>query len=200
MKYAVLGIPGVGKTSVVKGVIEKTGVNHVHWGSLSKKIAKEQGLIQNIDELRRLDVDLQRKIKMEVSREIERIANNSQKDILIETHAAIKTPQGYMPGLTLDEIQRVRPDVFIVIEASPEMVFQRRLLDESRWRRDDITIQDVEDSLEVTRQMAMTFAVLATATVRFVENREGDLDYAINKIIELIEAGHIQGEERLGAI
>ncbi len=200
MKYVVLGIPGVGKTSVVKGVIDKTGVNHIHWGNLSKKIAMEQGLIENIDELRKLDVDLQRKIKMEVSKEIEKLVKKSSKDILIETHAAIQTTQGYMPGFTLDEIQRVRPDVFLVIEASPEMIFQRRLKDGSRWRKDDLTILDVKDSLAVTRQMAMTFAVLATATVYFVENKEGDLDYAVHKIVELIEAGRIQGGARLGAI
>jgi len=105
-----------------------------------------------------------------------------------------------MPGLDLRTIKALDPDVFVVIESSPELVFQRRLLDESRVRKDDLTIDDVKESLRVTRQMAMTYSVLASGTVVFVDNKEGDVDYAVNKIVELIELGRVSEDDIFGAI
>ncbi len=199
MKYIVFGIPGVGKTSVISSVVEKTAIKHIHWGDLSKEVATKKGLIHDVDELRRLDLNTQIEVKKEVVQEIINSAN-SGSDVLIETHAAIKTPQGFMPGLDLRTIKALDPDVFVVIESSPELVFQRRLLDESRVRKDDLTIDDVKESLRVTRQMAMTYSVLASGTVVFVDNKEGDVDYAVNKIVELIELGRVSEDDIFGAI
>lgn len=199
MKYIVFGVPGVGKTSVMKGVVEKTGINRVHWGDLSKDIAVANNLINDIDELRKLDLESQLKVKEMVVNRILEESSSASGDMVIETHAAIKTPQGFLPGLEMRTIQRLDPDVFIVVEAKPELVFQRRLLDETRTRKDDLTIDEVEESLRVTRQMAMTYSVLASGTVLFVENKEGDLDYAIGRVTELIEKGRVSQNE-LGAI
>lgn len=199
MKYVVFGVPGVGKTSVIKSVVEKTGVKRVHWGDLSREIATEQGLIKDIDELRKLELNAQLKVKELVVNKIIAEAYSAENDIMIETHAAIKTPQGFLPGLEMKTIQQLDPDVFVVIEAKPELVFQRRLLDEARTRKDDLTIDEVEESLRVTRQMAMTYAVLASGTVLFVENKEGDLEHAVDKVTELIQKGRVEQVE-LGAI
>ena len=198
MKYVVFGVPGVGKTSVIKKVIERTTIKHIHWGDLSFEIAKEKGMAGDRDELRTLSIEEQNEVKIAVEEKIAEITAN-EKDSLIETHAAVKTPQGYMPGFSINTINKIKPDVFIVVEAEPEFVFQRRLLDDSRWRKDDTTLAAVEESLRVTRNMAMTNAVLAVGTVVFIENKEGDLDYAVDRIVELIEKGKLQ-MDHLGAI
>ncbi|MBD3279914.1 adenylate kinase [Candidatus Dojkabacteria bacterium] len=198
MKYVVFGVPGVGKTSVIKGVTEKTAINHIHWGDLSFEIAQEKGFVQDRDEVRRLNLEKQYEVKVAVGERIAEMTNDG-KDALIETHAAVKTPQGYMPGFSINTINRVKPDTFIVIEADPEFVFQRRLMDSTRWRKDDTSLSDVEESIRVTRNMAMTNAVLAVGTVVFIENKEGDLDYAVNRIVELIEQGRLK-MDHLGAI
>lgn len=199
MLYIVFGVPGVGKTSVIRGLIEKTGIKHIHWGNLANEIATREGLIENIDELRELSLEKQNRVKKLVVGQIIQEAKTSQGDLLIETHAAIKTPQGFMPGMDMRTIQELDPDVFIVIQAKPEIVFQRRLLDESRQRKDDLTIEEVNESLSVTRQMAQTYAVLASGTVFFVENKEDQLEYAIEKLEELIVKGRV-GDGELGAI
>lgn len=184
MKYVIMGLPGVGKTSVVKEVLNKTNLKHLHWGNLSEKVAKEMGVIKNIDELRNSDPQKQIDVRNEVVKEILEVARNG--DILIETHAALKGPHGYFPGLTQEIIKEINPDVFIVVEAGAEFIMKRRKGDKTRERKDDITLWDVEESIFVTRSMVSTYAVLAEGTVFFVENKEGDLDYAVNRIVELV--------------
>ncbi len=199
MKYVVFGVPGVGKTSVVKEVVSRLNLTHIHWGDLSKEVALKQGLINEVDELRKLDLKQQLQIKELVVQEILNVAKQTDGELIIETHAAIKTPQGFLPGLEMKTIKSLDPDVFIVVEADPELVFQRRLLDKERSRNDDVTIKEVRESLRVTRQMAMTYAVLSSGTVLFVENKENELEFAVDKITKLIKQGLVY-QEGLGAI
>jgi len=185
MRYIIFGNPGVGKTSVVNGVLKKTGVTHIHWGDLSFEVAKEKELITDKDELRHLDLHTQQEVRKEVTKKI--LATSEQNEnILIETHAAVKTPQGYWPGLSRQTLENLEIDVFIVLSAKPEHIFERRLKDTTRERKDELTIEAVEDALNITNQMAITYAVLSGGTFIEIENKEGDLDYSVNMISKLI--------------
>ncbi len=188
MKYVIFGVPGVGKTSVVNGVLERTGIEHIHWGDLTMDVALEKGLIKDRDEIRKLNIEQQKDIRKEVSQKIFEISQNHD-DVLVETHAAVKTPQGYWPGLSLPTLERFAPDVFIVLNAKPEIVFERRLKDTSRWRKDEVTIENVKEAMSITRQMVINYAVLTSGTFIEVENKQGDLEHAVGIISELVEAG-----------
>ena len=188
MKYIVFGLPGVGKTSVINKVIEKTNIHHIHWGDLTMELALKRGFIKNRDEIRNLNIEEQKEIRRGVTKQIYEISLE-HPNVLIETHAAVKTPQGYWPGLSLLTLQRFKPDVFIVLSAEPEFIFERRLKDTSRWRRDEVTIQSIKKALDITRQMAINYAVLVSGTFIEVENKQGDIDYAVNIISELIQTG-----------
>jgi adenylate kinase len=188
MKYIIFGIPGVGKTSVVEGVIARTGIKHIHWGDLTVEVAAEMKIIKDRDEIRNLNIEKQKEIRKVVAKKIFDISQ-TEKNILVETHAAVKTPQGYWPGLSIRTLERFTPDVFIVLSASPELIFERRLKDESRWRKDEVTIESVNEALNITREVVVTYAVLTSGTFIEVENKLDDLNYAINIISELIEKG-----------
>lgn len=188
MKYVIFGVPGVGKTSVVKGVLERTGIKHIHWGDLTMDVALEKGVIKNRDEIRMLNIEQQKDIRKEVSQKIFEISQNHD-NVLVETHAAVKTPQGYWPGLSLSTLERFSPDVFIVINAQPEFVFERRLKDTSRWRKDEVTIESVREAMSITTQMVINYAVLTSGTFLEVENKQNDLNFAVDIISELVEVG-----------
>ncbi|KKQ34829.1 MAG: Adenylate kinase [candidate division WS6 bacterium GW2011_GWA2_37_6] len=191
MIYVVFGVPGVGKTAVVDKVIEQTGIKHVIWGDLTEEYMVKNKMIEDRDEMRKLDIRQQRPIQIEVAEEIVKMSKgsegqNTDTDILIETHAAIKTPQGYWPGMNFDVFTKIKPDIFIVIEAAAKNILSRRQKDETRERKDDLNLQAVEDHLQITRDMASTFAVLTGGTVFYVENKEGDVGYAVGKIVEMM--------------
>lgn len=185
MKYVIFGIPGVGKTSVVNGLVEKTSIKNINLGSLLTEIGKELGLIENRDELRKLNFKLQQKIRKAT---VERIINLHEKygDILLDTHAAIKTKQGYLPGFDKYMLENLNPDVFIVVWAKPEDIINRRKGDESRDRDAD-TAEQIADGIRITKQMATTYAVLAGATYSEVENMEGKLEDTINTLEKIVK-------------
>lgn len=186
MKYVIFGIPGVGKTSVVNGVVEKTGIKNINLGDLLTEIGKEMGLIENRDELRKLNFKLQQKIR---KGGVERIIDLHEKygDILLDTHAAIKTRQGYMPGFDNYMLETLNPDVFIILWAKPEDIVSRRSGDNSR-ERDEDSIEEIAEGIRVTRQMASAYAVLASATYVEIENKQGELETSIEKFNQIFTA------------
>ena len=195
MKYIIFGLPGVGKTSVVNGVLERTKIKHIHWGNLSFEVAKRMGLVKDVDELRQLDLDKQKEVRKEVTAEIDKISKEYD-DILVETHAAVKTPQGYWPGLSKSTLDRIDFDVFIVLTADPGVIFERRLKDESRWRKDEVTIDSIREAISISKQMAITYSVLCSGTFIEVENRQNDMNHAVDAISELIERGRVSSLDR----
>lgn len=181
------GIPGVGKSSITKPVVEKLGIERIHWGHIAFEIAKEKNIVDNIDMLRRQNLNIQKEIQSEsVDRIVEQISKNPDRNYLIETHAALKTPQGYLGGLNQDSIEKIKPEVIIVYEAEPGHVYHRRMVDPTRDRSDDTTIDEVKLNLDITRHYAANFAVLAAGTLFIITNKEGDLDYAVGRTTEAL--------------
>ena len=95
-----IGIPGVGKTTLLTKIVEilknhKKNVHMVSYGTLMFEVAKENDLT-NRDELRRLPVFEQQRLQKAAA---EKIASHTEEIIIIDTHAFINSPEGYYPGL-----------------------------------------------------------------------------------------------------
>lgn len=188
MLAVIFGINGVGKTSVVQNVLKNTDFERIHWGSVSEKLAKERGLIENIDQIRKLNVKVQKELQSEAAKSISELVNsNPGKNYLLETHSALKTPQGFLPGFNQEILNLLKPGIFIVIEADANAVFQRRQNDTTRTRDDDASIEDVQKNLEATRWYASTFAVMSAATLFIVENKQGDVNFAAEEITKMLK-------------
>ena len=67
------------------------------------------------------------------------------------------------------------------------MIWERRQADLSRIRTDDKSLFDVKMNLEIARSNASSFAVMAGATLAIVENRQGDIQYASDRIISYLK-------------
>lgn len=188
MLAVIFGLPGVGKSTVVKEVMKKIDIERIHWGHFAEKLAIEKGLIKNIDELRKIEVIKQKSLQFEVIAQIMSVIDtHPHKHYIIETHSALKTQQGYLPGFNAMILDRVRPDIFIVVESDAESIWERRQNDPSRKRDDDLSLFDVKMNLETTRYFASAFAVESGATLAIVENKQGEVEYAANKIVEYIK-------------
>jgi adenylate kinase len=181
-----IGIPGVGKTTLLSKIVEilknhKKNVHMVSYGTLMFDVAKENGLTDR-DELRKLSVSEQQRLQKVAA---EKIASYTEEIIIIDTHAFINSPEGYYPGLPEHVLKIIKPTNFVSVSAKPEEIYNRRMKDDTR-NRDKITLANIKKELDVQSGMISACAVITGAPVRHVLNGEGKVEEAAAKIINAI--------------
>ena len=185
-KVVIVGIPGVGKTTLVTKVVElikqKDKSASVHsYGTEMLEQAKNIG-VNSRDELRTLPVDKQKELQKLAA---EKISNLNDDVIFIDTHAFISTKAGFYPGLPNYVIQIIEPTNFIAITASPDEIHERRIKDDTR-QRDDITIEQIKKELAVQDAMLSSCSVLSGSPMKVIFNHEGNIDEAAKNVIDTI--------------
>ena len=185
-KVIIVGIPGVGKTSLVTKVVElikaKNKTTSVHsYGTVMLELAKDFG-VKDRDELRTLPVEKQKKLQRLAA---EKLASLNDDVIFVDTHAFISTKAGFYPGLPNHVIQIMEPTNFIAITASPDEIHNRRIKDETR-NRDTISIEEIKKELAVQDAMLSSCSVLSGSPMKVIFNHEGNIEEAANNVIETI--------------
>ncbi len=185
-KIILVGIPGVGKTSLLTKIVEYLKnknkiVSVINYGTLMFNVAKENGM-KDRDCLRKLPVLEQQELQKIAA---EKIALDNAEIIIIDTHAFISSPEGYYPGLPEYVLKIIKPTNFVSVAAKPEEIYNRRMKDESR-DRDKITLINIRKELEYQTGMISACAVITGAPVRHILNGEGKIDEAADKVINAI--------------
>ena len=185
-KVVIVGIPGVGKTSLVTTIVEKlsdTGiaVSVQSYGTLMFAEAKSSG-VKDRDELRKLPVEKQKELQKNTA---EKISSLTDDIVFIDTHAFISTTEGFYPGLPNQVIQIIQPTHFIAISARPEEIYNRRMKDETR-NRDKISIESIKKELAIQDSMLSTCSVLSGSPMKVILNNEGKIEEAANNVIKAI--------------
>ena len=171
----VTGIPGVGKTTVMKQAAEGIDIEFVTFGSVMIDIAKEIGLVKDRDEMRKLTLEQQKDLQI---RSAEKVA--SMGDVILDTHCTVKTPKGYMPGLPEWVLKKLKPTAIVVVEADPDEIFNRRAKDATR-NRDPDSEEEIAEHQQINRAAAMSYATLTGATVKIVFNHDDAIDEAVKQ-------------------
>ena len=177
----VTGIPGVGKTTVMKKAAEGMTVEFVTFGTVMADMAIEMKLVKNRDEMRKLNLDQQKKLQIKSAEKVASMGN-----VILDTHCTVKTPKGYMPGLPEWVIKRINPTAIIVVEADPEEIYNRRANDPSR-NRDPDTIEQITEHQMINRATAMAYAALSGATVKIVFNHDDAIDAAVKQAAPVLK-------------
>jgi adenylate kinase len=185
-KIILVGIPGVGKTTLLTTMVEilkdhKKNVVVINYGSLMFDVAKENGLTDR-DQLRKLSVSEQQRLQKLAA---EQISSHEEEVVIIDTHAFINSPEGYYPGLPEHVLKIIKPTNFVSVSAKPEEIYNRRMKDDTR-NRDKITLANIKKELDVQSGMMSACAVITGSPVRLVLNGEGKIDEAADKIIKAI--------------
>lgn len=185
-KVVVVGIPGVGKTTLVKKIAEiikerNKSVNVTNFGTIMFEVAKENGM-ENRDELRKLPISEQKKLQKNAANKLSQIEDDV---LIIDTHAFIRTSEGFNPGLPSYVLQIIEPTHFIIVTAKTEEIYNRRMKDETR-SRDKVTIRSIKKELDIQSAMMSACSILSGSPLAQVQNNEGKLEEAANKIIEAI--------------
>ena len=185
-KVVLVGIPGVGKTTLLSKMVEviknhDKSVSVMSFGTLMFEVAKKNGL-KDRDELRKLPVTEQQSLQKIAA---EKIALQTEQVVIIDTHAFINSSEGYYPGLPEHVLKIIKPTNFVSISAKPEEIYNRRMTDGSR-NRDKITLTIIKTELEIQSGMISACAVITGSPVKHILNREGKIDEATDKIIKAI--------------
>ena len=103
-------------------------------------------------------------------------------DVVVDTHASILTPSGFMPGLPEWTIRALNPNIIVLVEATAQEIAGRRSKDPSRLRDAD----DIDMHQKVNRDYAATAASIVGATVSIVENHDDEVDIAVEQFRKVL--------------
>jgi adenylate kinase len=186
-KVIIVGIPGVGKTTLVSKIVEilraKQKSISVHsFGTVMLEEAKKNG-IKDRDELRKLSMEKQTNLQKIAA---QKIASLQDELVIIDTHAFISTNAGFYPGLPNHVLQIIKPSNFISVSARPEEIYNRRMKDSTR-NRDLVSIESIKKELSVQDAMLSSCSVLSGSPMKTVLNAEGKVDEAAQTVIDAIE-------------
>jgi len=187
----VTGIPGTGKTTIcneLRRLAERSGkrVTVLNYGTIMVELAKERGKPTHRDDVRKSKLSFQRNLQLEAAERISKImADKTGDSFVIDTHMIVRTTDGYWTGLPIEVLERLNPDLFVLVEAEPNEVLARRFRNPSR-RRDRALRDEVMEELAFSRNMAAACSVLTGAPVKIVKNPSGKQVEAAEEILKLL--------------
>ena len=183
----ITGIPGVGKSTITRIALKRTRVKFrlVNFGDLMFEEAVKAGLVKHRDEMRKLEPRTQKELQLKAAQRIVEIAR--KEPVLLDTHATIKTPVGYLLGFPREVIEVINPNFIVIIEATPSEILGRRLRDLKR-DRDVETEEQIERHQDLNRAAAISYAMHSNALVKIIENHEDKgLEEAVNELVKVLD-------------
>ena len=185
-RVVVVGIPGVGKTTVISRTAEilkqrGTQTAVVVFGTMMFEEARKLG-IDNRDAMRRESIEVQRHMQDLAAR---RIADLKDNIVIVDTHLFINTNEGYYPGLPLHLLEVIKPTNIVMVAAHPEEIVNRRKIDESR-DRDVESVEDIQYQLDISKVMVATCSVLTGCPFIIIMNSNNKIDETASNIVKAL--------------
>ncbi len=161
MLYVITGVPGVGKTTLVKEFQKLTKYKWIEYGNIILEIAKKKKLANKLDEIRNIPQKEYLKVQKEAAQKIAKTKGN----VILTTHITVKTHDGYFPGFTPETLKILKPKVFVLIESNPEKIMKFRNKDKTRSRKDQGGEKEVIEHQATNRLFAHAYASICGADV-----------------------------------
>lgn len=182
----VVGIPGVGKTTVItktKEIMIQSGYKTtvVVFGSVMLSEAKKIG-IGDRDQIRKLSLSGQQNLQNLAA---DYICTVKEDLVIVDTHLFIRTSSGFFPGIPQNVIQKLKPKNLILITATPEEILARRAKDQSR-NRDIMSIEEIKRELGLSTSMISTISILSGSAFEIVDNHQGSSEDTASYIASIL--------------
>ncbi len=186
-KVVIVGIPGVGKSTLVTKIVEilnskQKSVSVNSFGTIMFEEAQKNG-IKNRDDLRKLSMEEQQNLQKKAAQNIAKLEDDL---VIIDTHTFINTNAGFYPGLPNNILEIIKPSNFISVYARPEDIYNRRMKDTTR-QRDLVSIDNIKKEMAISDAMLSSCAVFSGSPMKPVFNTEGKVEEAANAVISAIE-------------
>jgi adenylate kinase len=185
-KVIITGVPGVGKTTVINEALTKLkseGVEYqsINFGTFMFEVAKSDNVVQDRDQMRTLDRAVQKKLQQRAAQAIANVTGN----VLIDTHASVKTPKGYLAGLPEWVLREIMPDIIVLVETDDDQILMRRLTDETR-ARDKEGSRSIAEHQQFNRSIAAAYAMMTGCTIRIITNADFLLDRSSSELADVL--------------
>lgn len=195
----VVGVPGVGKTSLCRRASQSLGYDYVNYGEQMLHIAGQRDLAYNLTELFKLDMDLQHEIWKEAALRIkgkvriedklsiklsskDELSNGDEGNVLLDLHGIDHFQVGYVLSLP---IEILKPDIIVVVESSYENVLKRRRKDILEKKRDIQNFKSFNEHKEILRtSMAVCSSIVGC---NFVIMENNDFDSSLSCLMEVLD-------------
>ncbi len=178
------GIPASGKTTVLDAALKVCPyVTVANYGEAMLKAAA----LKEVDRerLRKLPIHDQQEIGHKAA---QHILAGAQGVVIIDTHALIKTPVGFIPGMPPKILDILKPHAFAVVEADPKVTYERRRKDHSR-QRDNESIEEIHYHQEINRAVIASCCAACGAVYAPIDNG-GTPAEAAAQLVRLIRFLH----------
>ncbi len=183
----VVGVPGVGKSSVVREALKYVASEYrvINFGDYVLQVVRDKYRIEDRDLIRKkLDKEEYILVQEEAARKIKAIADN--ENVIIDTHLFIETPFGFYSGAPEVVTRTIKPDLIAIITAPPEQILMRRLSDKSR-NRDIDDIETIKLQQDLTVMHAVLMAYHFGTYIDIIENLDGRLEIAGKRLADLLK-------------
>ena len=185
-KVIITGVPGVGKTTVVNEALKKLkeqGIEYqsINFGSFMFEVAKAENIVQDRDQMRTLDRAVQKTLQQRAGQAIGKVTGN----VLIDTHASVKTPKGYLAGLPEWVLREIMPDIIVLVETDDDQILMRRLTDETR-ARDKEGSRSIGEHQQFNRSIAAAYAMMTGCTIRIITNADFLLERSSAELADVL--------------
>ncbi len=186
----VTGMPGTGSSTVIETALklklneEGAAFTPMNYGDVMFEVARGEGIVEQRDDMRKLPKEKQQEIQRLASEKIADLKEST--NLIIDTHCTIKTPSGYLPGLPEPVLRKIKPDLFVLVEADPVEILNRRQTDATR-NRDVDNEKSIEEHQFMNRAMSMAYACLTGASVKIIVNHDGEVERAAKEFFELMK-------------
>ena len=135
------------------------------------------------DAIRKLSVDKQKELQKGAA---EKIAKDSEGITIVDTHAMINTPNGYLPGLPEWVVKALNPQIIVIVDADTEEIIGRRNKDETR-QRDDEDARLVQLHQQTNLSVVAAYCAMTGATMKVIFNHDNGLTQAAQEFEEMVK-------------
>ena len=184
LRVVVVGIPGVGKTTVVERLCSRLeDAKLVTFGTVMFEEATRRKWVKVRDDMRKLPIERQKTLQTTAA---EKISSMADKIVLVDTHLFIRTKEGFWPGLPHEVSRALKPTHLILVEASAEEISSRRAADPTR-ARDSVTKEELEKELQLGRSFLSVSSTLTGAPMLIVKNAQGKADETAESLAAILK-------------
>ncbi len=164
----VLGISGVGKSTVIEKALEKLPEKPAwyNFGDLMLEILKSEGKSIDRDKMKELPISEIKRLQKLVAEKL----NKMPGIVIVDTHLALESPYGFIPGITREFLEDTHIRHITIIEAPPEEILKRRMKDEEKRERFPQTEEDIGTQLMMDRSMAGSISIQLGIPVKIIQN------------------------------
>jgi adenylate kinase len=185
-KVIITGVPGVGKTTVINEALKKLkseGIEYqsINFGSFMFEVAKTDNIVKDRDQMRALDRAVQKQLQQRAGQEIAKVSGN----VLIDTHASVKTPKGYLAGLPEWVLREIMPDIIVLVETDDDQILMRRLTDDTR-SRDKEGSRSIGEHQQFNRSIAAAYAMMTGCTIKIITNADFLLERSAGELADVL--------------